>query len=160
MAIIPQQPILFVGTVRQNIDPERKYSDAVIDEVIKKIGINEFVSSLDTIVEDINSTYSSGQKQMICLARAAVSRCKILVLDEATANMDAETDEKLHEIINELFSDCTVLSITHRLNSISNYDEVLVLDNGNIVEFNTPNILLEDDNSLLHKMYQENGMND
>lgn len=123
---------------------------------MEKIGIKAFVSTLDEIVEDTSSSYSSGQKQMICLARAAVNHSKILVLDEATANMDAGTDEKLYEIINELFKNCTVLSITHRLNSISNYDEVLVLDNGNIAEYDTPSSLLENVNSLFYKMYQEN----
>lgn len=123
---------------------------------MEKIGINTFVSNLETTVKDGNSSYSSGQKQMICLARAAVNRCKILVLDEATGNMDNETDEKLYEIIKELFKNCTVLSITHRLNSIWNYDEVLVLDNGNVAECNTPNNLLQNVNSSFYRMYQEN----
>lgn len=126
---------------------------------MNKIGINTFVSSLDTMVEDRSSSYSSGQKQLICLARAAMNRCKILVLDEATANMDADTDEKLYEIIKEIFSDCTILSITHRLNSISSCDKILVLDSGNVAEYDTPDNLLRNVNSVFYRMYQENKVN-
>lgn len=126
---------------------------------MKKIGITHFASNLNTIIESNSSSYSSGQKQLICLARAAINKCKILVLDEATANMDAETDNKLHFIIKDIFSECTVISITHRLSSVFFCDKVLVLDCGNVVEFDNPNDLYKNKNSNFFKMCKDNRMN-
>lgn len=116
------------------------------------------VPTLSTMIEDSGAKYSSGQKQLICLARAAISKCKILVLDEATANMDAETDKMLHGVITEIFADCTILSIAHRLHSILNCDKVLVLDNGKIVEFDNPKVLMNQKDSLFHAMCKESKM--
>lgn len=92
---------------------------------------------------------------MICLARAAIAKCKILVLDEATANMDAETEKMLNSVVEETFSDCTILAIAHRLHSILHYDKVLVLDRGNISEFDNPRVLLNKTSSIFHRMCEE-----
>lgn len=158
ISIIPQDPILFNGTIRENIDPEKKYSDDLIWNVIIRVGIQHIITNLETIVEDGGSSYSSGEKQLICLARAAMAKCKILVLDEATANMDIETDKMLHKVINEIFCDCTILTIAHRLHFILNCNKVLVLDNGNVVEFDEPKTLMHKEDSFLHKMCQESKM--
>lgn len=144
--------------MRENIDPQNKYSDEIIWNVIRRVGIQDMVPSLDAIIEDSGSHYSSGQKQLFCLARAAISKSKVLVLDEATANMDAETDKMLHDIIFEVFSDCTVLMIAHRMHLILNCDKVLVLDKGNIVEFDDPHTLVNREGSLFSKMCQESKM--
>lgn len=116
------------------------------------------VPELSTIIEDSGAKYSSGQKQLICLSRAAIGKCKILVLDEATSNMDPETDKMLHSVISELFSDCTILSIAHRLHSILNCDKVLVLDNGKVVEYDDPKLLMNRDGSLFHEMCKDSKM--
>lgn len=92
---------------------------------------------------------------MICLARAALSKSKILVLDEATANMDVESDKYLHEVVEDIFADCTILMIAHSLHLIMNCDKVLVLDKGRIVEFADPRSLLKEKDSTFHKMCQE-----
>lgn len=116
------------------------------------------VPTLSTQIEEGGAKYSSGQKQLMCLARAAISKFKILVLDEATANMDAETDKMLHAVIAEIFSDCTILSIAHRLHSILKCDKVLVLDNGKIVEFDNPRVLMNQKDSTFHSMCEESKM--
>lgn len=134
------------------------YPDDVIWEVIQRVGLKEMVPSLEKIIEDSGSHYSSGQKQLICLARAAIAKCKIVVLDEATANMDAETDKMLHDIVYDVFSDCTILMIAHRMHLILKCDKVLVLDKGNVVEFDDPKTLLNNSDSLFHKMCQESKM--
>lgn len=158
MSIIPQDPVLFTGTIRQNIDPKNQYSDDLIWNIIDKVKIKDMVPTLDTMIKDNGAKYSSGQRQLVCLARAAISKCKILVLDEATANMDAETDKMLHNVISDIFFDCTVLTIAHRLHSIMSCDKVLLLDNGNVVEFDDPKILNNKKDSLFHKMCEESKM--
>lgn len=158
ISIIPQNPILFSGTIRKNIDPENNHSDNTLQDVMTKIGLRDFASNLNLAIQDNGSNFSSGQKQLICLARAAIKKSKILVLDEATANMDADTDRMLHEYIAEIFSDCTVLAVTHRLHTILNCDKVLVLDNGRIVEFDSPKVLLDNKGSYFYKMSKENSI--
>ncbi|KAJ8957017.1 hypothetical protein NQ318_012189 [Aromia moschata] len=152
IAIIPQDPILFTGTIRSNIDPDKKYTDAVIWKAIDQVKIKHLITSLDVEVKEGGSHFSVGQKQLICLARAAIDKFKIVVLDEATANMDAVTDKMLHDVIDELFSQCTMLMIAHRLHSVLNCDKVMVLDNGRIVEFDNPRVLLEDEDSIFCSM--------
>lgn len=154
IAIISQDPFLFTGTIRENIDPDNKYSDNKILTTINNLGLNEVVTDLETMVYDNGSSYSSGQKQLICLARAAIAKCKILVLDEPTANLDAETDEMLFQVVEELFDNCTILLIAHRVQQIKTCDKVLVLDSGEIVEFDDPKKLMKRKESLFYKMCQ------
>lgn len=135
-----------------------KYTDAQIWDVIDKVKIKEMVPTLDTMIEDSGAKYSSGQKQLVCLARAAISKCKILILDEATANMDADTDKMLHKVIHEIFAEFTILTIAHRLHSILNCDKVIVLDKGNIIEFDDPKVLMTIKSSQFHKMCQDSKM--
>ena len=101
---------------------------------------------LDTDMTHANSVFSVGQKQLICLARAILKNCKILVLDEATANVDSKTDEFIQAKIKEKFSKCTVFTIAHRLNTIADYDKVLVMHDGHVVEFDNPFLLLVNNN--------------
>lgn len=155
IAIIPQDPVLFTGTFRENIDPFDRYSDDHIWEVIEKVGINEMIPTLETYVENSGAKYSAGQKQLVCLARAAIAKCRILVLDEATANMDAETEKMLTGVVEEIFADCTILAIAHRLHSILHFDKVLVLDRGNIVEYDNPRTLLAQTHTVFHRMCEE-----
>lgn len=116
--------ILISGTLRSNIDPQQKYTDEAIWDALAKVGLKDTFKSLEESVNENGSNYSSGQKQLLCLARALVTKCKIIVLDEATANMDPETCATIQCIIKSSFMECTVLTIAHRLNTIINSDRV------------------------------------
>lgn len=134
------------------------YEDEEIWRVIKKVGIQEMFPTLETFIEESGTKYSSGQKQLVCLARAAISKCKIIVLDEATANMDAETDKMLNQVVNEIFSDCTTLTIAHRLHTIMKCDKVMVLNSGNLIEYGSPEVLRKEKGTEFYKMCKESKM--
>ncbi|KRX08449.1 P-loop containing nucleoside triphosphate hydrolase [Pseudocohnilembus persalinus] len=146
MSIIPQTPFVFSGTIRNNLDPLNQYTDDQIIEVLKDIELFELVSNLpqgiQTDMTNVGSLFSTGQKQLICLGRCILKKSKILVLDEATANVDMKTDEFIQKKIKEKFSDCTVFTIAHRLNTIADYDKILVMEKGEVAEYDTPYNLL------------------
>ncbi|XP_030751025.1 multidrug resistance-associated protein 4-like isoform X2 [Sitophilus oryzae] len=155
ISIIPQDPVLFSGSIRSNIDPLSKYTDTAIWAVLAKVHAKHLVKDLNQNVTDCN--YSSGQKQLFCLARALIRGNKIVVMDEATANLDPETDKLLQESVRQCFEECTVIIIAHRLNSVMKCDKVLVLDAGQIVEFDEPEVLLKNRNGFLYKMVRDEG---
>ncbi|XP_021410687.2 ATP-binding cassette sub-family C member 3, partial [Lonchura striata] len=142
LTIIPQDPVLFSGTLRMNLDPFNKYSDEEIWKALELSHLKRFVSSqpsmLDYECSEGGENLSVGQRQLVCLARALLRKTRILILDEATAAIDLETDDLIQMTIRTQFVDCTVLTIAHRLNTIMDYTRVLVLDNGTIAEFDTP----------------------
>uniref|UniRef100_A0AC11DHG0 Uncharacterized protein n=1 Tax=Ovis aries TaxID=9940 RepID=A0AC11DHG0_SHEEP len=144
--IIPQDPVLFSGTLRMNLDPLDKYPDHELWEVLELCHLKEFVQSLPKkLLHEISEggeNLSVGQRQLVCLARALLRKTKILILDEATASIDFETDNLVQTTIRKEFSDCTILTIAHRLHSIIDSDRVLVLDSGRITEFETPQNLI------------------
>ncbi|XP_010958823.2 multidrug resistance-associated protein 1-like isoform X1 [Camelus bactrianus] len=145
--IIPQDPILFSGTLQMNLDPLDKYSDGQLWEVLELCHLKEFVQSLPRkLLHEISEggeNLSVGQRQLVCLARALLRKTKILILDEATASIDFETDNLVQATIRKEFSDCTILTIAHRLHSVMDSDRVLVLDSGRITEFETPQNLIQ-----------------
>ncbi|XP_054155290.1 ATP-binding cassette subfamily C member 4-like [Oppia nitens] len=147
ISIIPQDPVVFTGTVRRNLDPFGEYSDEQIwkalDEVQLKHAVQELRGELDAELSEGGSNFSVGQRQLVCLARAILRSNRVLVLDEATANVDHQTDSLIQTTIRNKFSDCTVLTIAHRLNTIIDSHRVLVLDAGEIIEFDTPLALLQ-----------------
>ncbi|KAG5889074.1 hypothetical protein JTB14_004918 [Gonioctena quinquepunctata] len=157
LAIIPQDPILFSGTIRSNIDPNGTFSDEEIWKAIEKAHLKNLFSSLQEAITENGSNYSSGQKQLLCMARALVSRKKIVILDEATASMDPETCRLLQSTIRKSFDHCTVLTIAHRLNTVADSDRILVVDDGEVVEFDTPSALLANTNSLFYNMMKQSG---
>ncbi|NXL09578.1 MRP3 protein, partial [Mesembrinibis cayennensis] len=146
LTIIPQDPVLFSGTLRMNLDPFNKYTDEDIWKALELSHLKRFVSSqpamLDYECSEGGENLSVGQRQLVCLARALLRKTRVLILDEATAAIDLETDDLIQMTIRTQFEDCTVLTIAHRLNTIMDYTRVLVLDNGTIAEFDTPASLI------------------
>jgi ATP-binding cassette, subfamily C (CFTR/MRP), member 4 len=142
ISVIPQVPFLFKGTVRQNIDPFSTASDERLWEVLTESGLSEHVrsldKSLDSNVTNISESFSVGQRQLLCLARALLKRNKFLVLDEATSNVDMRTDAFIQRVIRDKFTDTTVITIAHRLNTIADYDKVIVMRRGRIAEQGSP----------------------
>ncbi|XP_060518775.1 ATP-binding cassette sub-family C member 4-like [Cylas formicarius] len=155
IGIIPQDPVLFCGTVRSNIDPLGKYSDNEIWKALERVNMTAHITSLSQEINNSGSNYSVGEKQLLCLARELVRESKIIVLDEATANMDPETDRMVQNLIEANLESCTLLVIAHRLSSIMDSDKILVLDAGRIVEFDSPSTLLKNNNGLFYKMVKD-----
>merc|ERR1712113_1361502 len=156
ITIIPQDPVLFSGSLRMNLDPFNVYTDEKVWEALKLAHLETFVSSLTEglqyTISEGGENLSVGQRQLVCLARALLRKTKILILDEATAAVDLETDDLIQATIRKEFMDCTVITIAHRLNTILDYDRIMVLDKGEIAEFQSPNTLLEDESSIFHSM--------
>ncbi|XP_033609843.1 multidrug resistance-associated protein 5 isoform X2 [Cryptotermes secundus] len=156
VAIIPQDPVLFQGTIRYNLDPFGEHSDDKIWEALDKAHLKEKISreekQLLCPVEVDGENLSVGEKQLICLARALLRKNKILLLDEATASVDVETDHLIQETIHDAFGHCTVLTIAHRLNTVTAYDRVMVMDSGKVTEFDTPENLMNCGDSLFRQM--------
>ncbi len=123
-----------------------------------KSKICEMGNGLDSIVESFGSNLSVGQRQLLCLARALVLQPKILVMDEATANVDYETDLKIQKCLREDLKECTLLTIAHRLNTILDYDRILVLDDGRVVEFDSPDALLKKKNGYFAEMMKSHNI--
>lgn len=160
ISIIPQDPVLFSGTLRYNLDPFEEYDDYVLQNALKEVELNDtanIINRLEYKVMDRGGNYSIGQRQLICLARAIVRNNKILMLDEATANVDPQTDAVIQKTIRKKFSDCTVLTIAHRLNTIMDSDKIMVIDKGSVVEFDHPYVLLQNSKSVFYEMVNEAG---
>uniref|UniRef100_A0A8C1GCA9 ATP-binding cassette sub-family C member 5 n=1 Tax=Cyprinus carpio TaxID=7962 RepID=A0A8C1GCA9_CYPCA len=133
LSVIPQEPVLFIGTVRSNLDPWDQYTDAQIWEALEKTHIKDMLpNSLHSEVTDNGENFSVGERQLLCVARALLRHSKILLLDEATAAIDTETDRLIQDTIRTSFSGCTSLVIAHRLNTVLNCDRIMVLDQGQV----------------------------
>jgi len=145
LAIIPQDPVLFLGTLRTNLDPWNTHTDTLLWLTLQKVhmkNVVEELQGLDTNIEEGGSNFSVGQRQLLCIARALLQKCKILLLDEATASIDVETDNLIQKTIRESFSEHTMLTIAHRIHTIIDCDTIMVLDSGKLVEFDSPYALL------------------
>uniref|UniRef100_M4AG65 Canalicular multispecific organic anion transporter 1-like n=1 Tax=Xiphophorus maculatus TaxID=8083 RepID=M4AG65_XIPMA len=147
LTIIPQDPVLFSGTLRMNLDPFDKFSDGELWRVLELSHLKDYVDGLKEglkhEVAEGGENLSVGQRQLLCLARALLRKSRILILDEATAAVDLETDDLIQNTIRKEFSHCTVLTIAHRLHSIMDSSRVMVLDAGQIVEFDSPSNLMQ-----------------
>ncbi|KAL3108525.1 hypothetical protein niasHT_015447 [Heterodera trifolii] len=156
LTIIPQEPVLFSGTFRFNLDPFNTHSDDQLWQVLEHSHLRDFVAQLpgglDYQISEGGENISIGQRQLLCLARALLRFSRILVLDEATAAVDLTTDALIQETIRREFRHCTVITIAHRIATILDYDRVAVLHNGQIQEFDSPDNLLADQNSMFSSM--------
>uniref|UniRef100_A0A8C9HUR6 Multidrug resistance-associated protein 1 n=2 Tax=Piliocolobus tephrosceles TaxID=591936 RepID=A0A8C9HUR6_9PRIM len=161
ITIIPQDPVLFSGSLRMNLDPFSQYSDEEVWTSLELAHLKGFVSALpdklDHECAEGGENLSVGQRQLVCLARALLRKTKILVLDEATAAVDLETDDLIQSTIRTQFEGCTVLTIAHRLNTIMDYTRVIVLDKGEIQEYGAPSDLLQQ-RGLFYNMAKDAGL--
>uniref|UniRef100_G3NJD7 Multidrug resistance-associated protein 4 n=1 Tax=Gasterosteus aculeatus aculeatus TaxID=481459 RepID=G3NJD7_GASAC len=161
MSIIPQDPVLFTGTMRKNLDPFRLHTDEdlwnALREVQMKAVVEDLPDKLETVLSESGSNISVGQRQLVCLARAILRKNRILIIDEATANVDPRTDGLIQQTIRDKFQECTVLTIAHRLNTIIDCDRILVLDAGRVQEYDEPYVLLQNQEGLFHQMVEQTG---
>ncbi|KAI9475097.1 P-loop containing nucleoside triphosphate hydrolase protein [Coemansia mojavensis] len=151
IAMVPQDPMILPGTIRDNLDPGNEYNDAAIQLALEKTGIWPLLDDqLDTWVD--GTRFSAGQRQLLSLSRALLWNRKIVILDEATANIDSHTDQLIQQLIRQEFAHSTVLTIAHRLNTVMDSDRILVMNQGHVVEFDTPQALLQQPGSLFKQM--------
>ncbi|XP_034253299.1 multidrug resistance-associated protein 1-like isoform X3 [Thrips palmi] len=162
LTIIPQDPVLFSGSLRLNLDPFGSFKDEEVWRALEHAHLKTFVKGLAAGLEhEVNEggeNLSVGQRQLICLARALLRKTKVLILDEATAAVDLETDDLIQRTIREEFKECTILTIAHRLNTIMDSDRVLVLDQGKVVEYESPDALLHKKTSIFYSMAKDAGL--
>lgn len=175
LAIIPQDPTLFTGTIRSNLDPFDQYTDEQVFESLRRVHLvddgsesdgsaagsssenkNQF-KDLSSSVSESGSNLSQGQRQLMCLARSLLKSPKVILLDEATASIDYETDAKIQKTIRSELNETTILTIAHRLRSIIDYDQILVLDAGEVREYAPPHELLQDKDGVFYSLCADSG---
>jgi len=179
ITVIPQEPVIFRDTIKFNLDPTGTVPDAEIESLLKEAGLEEllkrepekrkknkwFFAELEAEegngkgiyykLNDGGDSLSVGEKQLLCICRAVLRKNKIVVLDEATANIDIVTEQKIYKLIDWAFKDSTVLTIAHRLNTVLNSDRVLVMDDGKVVEYDDPTVLAKDPSSRLSHLLKD-----
>lgn len=178
ITVIPQDPVIFSGTLKFNLDPARKHTDKEIEDLCKKAGLDELLArelegdqddkdekdedddlgngrGIYYKLSDGGAGLSSGEKQLLCIIRAALRRNKVVLLDEATANIDVVTEQKVQGLISEAFKESTVLTIAHRINTIIDSDRILLLEDGKLSEYDSPKTLTSDPNSGLSQLLTE-----
>ena len=160
VAVIPQRPFIFNDTLRRNLDPWEEHTDDEIWAVLEKVQLSSTVGSrgsldevLQLVITEGGNNLSVGERQLICLARALLQNAKIILLDEATANVDYLTDRMIQDVIRKEMAECTVLTIAHRLDTVLEYDRIMVLEKGEIVEFDQPDVLLQKRDGFLSELY-------
>lgn len=175
LSIIPQDPVLFSGSIKKNLDPFSEHSDEKLWDALRRANLltaedieaakgqskdddnlNKF--HLEQFVEDEGSNFSLGERQLIAFARALVRETKVLVLDEATSSVDYETDAKIQQTISTEFKHCTILCIAHRLKTILNYDRIIILDKGQLMEIDTPVNLFRNEGSIFRQMCEKSNL--
>ena len=162
LTIIPQDPVLFSGSLRNNMDPLTRNSDQQLWQCLEACNMKNFVESsgkgLQLDISEGGTNLSVGQRQLLCLGRALLNKNRILVLDEATAAVDHETDALIQNTIRSEFADSTIITIAHRIKTILDADRVMVMSDGRIAEFDAPSRLLEDPSSLFYSLARDDGI--
>jgi ATP-binding cassette subfamily C (CFTR/MRP) protein 1 len=161
LSIIPQSPVLFKGSLRGYMDPFDEFTDADIWSALEKVDMKAQVASLEGQLayelSENGDNFSVGERQMLCMARALLTRSRIVVMDEATASIDHATEKKLQRMINRDFRDATVLTIAHRLGTVLDSDRIMVLSDGRVVEFDSPRSLVKDRRGVFYELAKEGG---
>ena len=161
MAMIPQDPFMFAGTVRTNLDPFEEHTDEEVWSVIEKVGLKHTIDTaakqLDMEVIDNGSNFSLGQRQLLCMGRALLRNSRVLMMDEATASVDMDSDALIQKTVREAFSECTTLTIAHRLNTIMDSDKILFLDSGKVSEYDDPQTLLGNPSGDFSRLVEKTG---
>ena len=172
MCIIPQDPTLFESTVRDNVDPLKEYSNSEIFDILEELEFFDFLDiksklylnnnpkiyikqCLNYKIKENGENISLGKKQLLCFARAVLKKSKIVIMDEATSTLDLKTQSIMLKALDKYFKDSTVLSIAHRIESVMNFDRIMVFDEGELKEFDKPSQLIKKKNSLFFKLYYE-----
>ena len=158
LTALPQEAITVPGSLRDNIDPLRISDEAAITTVLRKTGLLDLVTQrrgLDTAMHDLS--LSQGQMQLFAVARALLRKSKVLILDEMTSSVDAVTEETMLKLVREEFSESTVIAIAHRLKTIADFDKVVVMDKGRIVEVGNPQSLLAREDGQFRAMWERSG---
>lgn len=152
---LSQEPFFLHGTVRENLDFDGSAEDDVLKSVLTDVGLWEQLSADDEGLDaDMDEeTLSHGQKKLFCLARALVKKGSIFIMDEATSSVDAQTDELMQQVIRKRFVDCTIIAVAHKLSTVADFDRVIMLDKGRIIEEGCPATLLKDDSSAFYTAY-------
>lgn len=149
ISVIPQDPVLFSGPLRLNLDPGTEFADVQIWNALEAVQLKSLIQKQDgklyCKISERGTNFSVGEKQLLCLARALLQKNKVIILDEATANVDFATDRLIQETIRSRFHSCTVITIAHRVDTILDYHRVLVFEGGEVVEFDKPDLLLKND---------------
>ena len=157
LTIITQESTILDGSLRYNFDPKGEHTDREIYKVLRKIGFEEFVKKqplhLSHVISENGSNLSIGEKQLICITRAILRKSKIVILDEATASIDFKHEETVQKAIDELLKNSTLISIAHRIKTVLNSDKILVLEKGEIKEYDNPDVLLKDKKSYFYELY-------
>jgi ABC-type multidrug transport system fused ATPase/permease subunit len=161
MAIIPQEPVMFGGTLRSNLDPFNERSDEELMDILQKCLLGPVVEAnpdgLNARVEVLGANFSLGTQQLICLARAMLNPSPILLLDEATAALDSDTNAAVTKVLTTHFSDRTIFTIAHRLDTIIESDRILTLSGGVVAEYDRPDLLLENPESIFYDLCMNTG---
>uniref|UniRef100_A0AC35TPP3 ABC transporter family protein n=1 Tax=Rhabditophanes sp. KR3021 TaxID=114890 RepID=A0AC35TPP3_9BILA len=164
ITIVPQDPVLFSSAdLSFNLSPFNEHTDAQIWQALEHSHMKEFVvnkleNGLQTIVTEGGSNFSQGQKQLLCLTRALLRRSRIIVLDEMSSSIDQQTDQLIQETIRKEFADSTIIAIAHRIDTLLNYDRIMVMDQGNVIEFDTPANLLSNRQSVFYSLALDAGL--
>lgn len=161
MAIIPQEPVMFGGTLRTNLDPFNERTDKELLDILYKCLLGPVFEAdpdgLNAHVEPMGANYSLGTQQLICLARAMLNASPILLLDEATAALDSDTNAAVNEVLKTHFADRTIFTIAHRLDTIIESDRILTLSAGIVAEYDRPDALLDNPDSIFHELCKNTG---
>jgi ABC-type multidrug transport system fused ATPase/permease subunit len=159
LTIIPQDPVLFSGTLRYNLDPTGAISTADLWRSLERVRLSDKMradpAGLDLRVAEGGENFSVGERQLLCMARALLRGTRVVILDEATASIDSESDAIIQRMVREELRECTVITIAHRLHTIIDYDRILVLDAGAVAEFGPPQTLLATEGSHFRRLWEQ-----